>query len=184
MQIPITIMIPITPTAFFKIIPHPKTVSTASPRIFPTTGIAELTTAFVVLAVIPSTLLESVPSNEITATKMVRIIPKNHTTPDFKKFDNLSICTLFEILDITIKLVKINTIGIIRVCIIFPIKLIKNNIIGSSTPLVVILPVYIINEMSKGINIFTNPIKLLQVSFTTCTMSEKFIITIVTINMY
>ena len=48
MQIPITIMIPIIPTAFFKIIPHPKTVSTASPKIFPTTGIAELTTAFVV----------------------------------------------------------------------------------------------------------------------------------------
>ena len=47
-QIPMAIMIPITPTAFFKIIPQPKTVSTASPRIFPTTGIAELTTAFVV----------------------------------------------------------------------------------------------------------------------------------------
>lgn len=44
---------PTSPTAFFKMIPQPRTVSTASPNIFPTTGIAELTTAFVVLAVIP-----------------------------------------------------------------------------------------------------------------------------------
>ena len=61
----------------------------------------------------------------MTATKMVRTIPKNHTTPDFKNCDNLSICILSEILDITIKLVNINTIGIIRVWIMFPIKLIK-----------------------------------------------------------
>lgn len=53
MQIPKIIITPTNPTAFFKITPHPKTVSTASPKIFPTTGIAELTTAFVVLAVIP-----------------------------------------------------------------------------------------------------------------------------------
>ena len=89
-QIPITTITPIKPTAFFKRIPAPRTVSTASPRIFPTTGIAELTTAFVVFAVIPSTLLESVPSSEITPTKMVKIIPKNHTTPDFKNCDSLS----------------------------------------------------------------------------------------------
>ena len=54
-HIPITIITPTSPTAFFKIIPQPKTVSTASPKILPTTGIAELTTALVVLAVIPST---------------------------------------------------------------------------------------------------------------------------------
>ena len=53
MQIPKMIITPTKPTAFFKITPHPSTVSTASPKIFPTTGIAELTTAFVVLAVIP-----------------------------------------------------------------------------------------------------------------------------------
>ena len=68
-HIPITIITPISPIAFFNIIPHPKTVSTASPSILPTIGIAELTTAFVVLALIPSTLLDSVPSKEITETK-------------------------------------------------------------------------------------------------------------------
>ena len=81
MQIPTTTITPINPIAFFRIIPHPSTVSTASPKIFPTTGTALLTMAFVVLAVIPSTLLESVPSSEMTPTKMVRTIPKNHTTP-------------------------------------------------------------------------------------------------------
>ena len=53
MQIPMIMITPTSPTAFFKIIPQPRTVSTASPNIFPTTGIAELTTAFAVLAVIP-----------------------------------------------------------------------------------------------------------------------------------
>ena len=61
MHIPIITIIPTSPTAFFNTIPHPKTVSTASPNIFPTTGIAELTIAFVVFAVIPSTLLDNVP---------------------------------------------------------------------------------------------------------------------------
>ena len=50
---PITTITPTNPIAFFKIIPPPTTVSTASPKIFPTTGIAELTIAFVVLEVIP-----------------------------------------------------------------------------------------------------------------------------------
>ena len=98
-QIPTTIITPIKPTAFFSIIPQPKTVSTASPKIFPTTGTAELTTAFVVLAVIPSTLLESVPSNETTPTNIVSIIPRNHTIPDCRNFDSLLICTLSVIFD-------------------------------------------------------------------------------------
>ena len=46
MHIPIIITTPIIPTAFFSINPQPKTVSTASPNIFPTTGIAELTITF------------------------------------------------------------------------------------------------------------------------------------------
>ena len=62
------IITPITPIAFFSIIPHPKTVSTASPKIFPTIGILLLTIAFAVLAVIPSILLDNVPSKEITPT--------------------------------------------------------------------------------------------------------------------
>ena len=57
MQIPTTMITPTKPIAFFRTTPHPKTVSTASPKIFPTTGIAELTIDFVVLAVIPSTLI-------------------------------------------------------------------------------------------------------------------------------
>ena len=83
MQIPKTIITPTTPTAFLRIIPHPSTVSTASPNIFPTTGIAELTTAFVVLAVKPSTLLDNVPSRDTIPTNIVRIIPKNQTMPRF-----------------------------------------------------------------------------------------------------
>ena len=122
-QIPITITTPTSPTAFFSTIPQPKTVSTASPNIFPTTGIAELTTAFVVFAVIPSTLLDKVPSSETTPTNTVKTIPKNHTIPDLKNFDNLSIWTLSEIFEIITKLVNTKTNGIIKFCIIFPIKL-------------------------------------------------------------
>ena len=44
------------------------------------------TAAFAVFAVIPSTLLASVPSNDITPTKTVITIPKNHTIDDFKSF--------------------------------------------------------------------------------------------------
>ena len=85
------IITPTIPTAFFNIIPHPKTESTASPNIFPTIGIAELTTAFVVLADIPSTLLDNVPSKDTTATNIVSTIPNIQVTLDFKSFDNLSI---------------------------------------------------------------------------------------------
>ena len=63
-------------------------MSTASPKIFPTTGMPEDTTAFAVLAVIPSTLLDNVPSSETTPTNIVKIIPRNHTIPEFKNFDN------------------------------------------------------------------------------------------------
>ena len=52
-QIPKIMITPTNPTAFFKTTPQPRTVSTASPNILPTTGMAELTTAFVVLAVMP-----------------------------------------------------------------------------------------------------------------------------------
>ena len=78
------------PTAFFNIIPHPRTLSTTSPKIFPTTGTAELTIDFAVFAVIPSTLLASVPSKDTIPTKIVKIIPKNHNVLDFKNFDNFA----------------------------------------------------------------------------------------------
>ena len=49
MQIPIITITPTTPTAFFKIDVQPITVSTASPKILPTTGIKFDTAAFAVL---------------------------------------------------------------------------------------------------------------------------------------
>ena len=77
---------PTIPTAFFKTIPHPRTVSTASPRILPTTGTAELTIVFAVLAVIPSTLLDNVPSKDTAPTNTVKTIPKSHIIPWFYRF--------------------------------------------------------------------------------------------------
>ena len=68
---------PISPTAFFNITPHPNTLSTTSPSTFPTTGITLDTAAFAVFAVIPSTLLLSVPSNETTPTNIVNVTPRN-----------------------------------------------------------------------------------------------------------
>ena len=65
---------------------QPITVSTASPSIFPTTGIKLETAAFVVLAVSPSTLLLSVPSKDTAPTKSVSTTPKIHTTLDLKNF--------------------------------------------------------------------------------------------------
>ena len=80
------IITPITPIAFFNIIPHPSTLSTASPNILPTIGILLLTIAFVVFAVIPSTLLDNVPSSDIIPTNIVSITPKSHTIPELKNF--------------------------------------------------------------------------------------------------
>ena len=114
---------PTTPIAFFKITPHPNTLSTTSPKTFPTTGITLDTIDFAVFAVIPSTLLLNVPSNDTIPTNIVNKTPRNHTTPDFKNFDILSTCTLSEILDIIENTTIINTIGISASAIIFPIKL-------------------------------------------------------------
>ena len=86
-----TTKIPTNPIAFFNILLQPRTASTVSPKILPTTGIALVTTAFVVLIVIPSTLLVSVPSKDKTPTNIVSIIPKAQTTLDLKNFDNLFI---------------------------------------------------------------------------------------------
>lgn len=57
MHIPSITITPTIPTAFFSIVVAPITESTASPNIFPTTGIKFATAALVVLAVIPSTVL-------------------------------------------------------------------------------------------------------------------------------
>lgn len=112
MHIPIIITTPMTPIAFFNIIPQPKTVSTASPNIFPTIGMLLLTIAFAVFAVIPSILLDNVPSKEITPTNVVSITPKIHIIPELNVFDILSICTLSPIFDTILSVAAINTAGI------------------------------------------------------------------------
>ena len=78
----------------------------------------------------------------------------------------------------------IKIIGINMFWIKFPIKFIKNNIIGSSMLVVVILPVYNISDTNTGINVFINPIRLFEVCFTKFITSEKLLIIIVTIAMY
>ena len=72
---------------------------------------------------------------------IVKNIPKNHTTLDFKNLEILSIWILSVIFEITENTTIINTTGINIFAIIFPIKLLTNNKIGSNTVLVVILPV-------------------------------------------
>ena len=184
MHILIIITTPTKPTAFFNIIPHPRTLSTTSPKIFPTTGTAELTIDFAVFAVIPSTLLASVPSKDTIPTKIVKIIPKNHNVLDFKNFDNFATWTWSDIFDIMLIDAIIKIIGINMFWIKFPIKFIKNNIIGSSILVVVMLPVYNISDTNTGINVFINPIRLFEVCFTKFITSEKLLIIIVTIAMY
>ena len=88
---------PTSPTAFFKMIPQPRTVSTASPNIFPTTGITVDTAAFVVLAVTPSTVCVRLPSSDNTVTNSVIIIPNTHIVAEFK---NLGILDIFISSDI------------------------------------------------------------------------------------
>ena len=149
-----------------------------------TTGIILDTATFAVFAVIPSTLLASVPSNDITPTKTVRTIPKNHTIDDFKYFANLLIWTLSDNLETIIIAVIIETPGRIKFTIIFDINSIINSIIGSNKLLVAIFPVYIIRVMRSGTNVFINPTKFCIVFVIDKIKSEKLLIIIVTINMY
>lgn len=59
-------------------------MSTASPSIFPTIGTKFDTAAFVVLAVIPSTLLLSVPSIDKKPTNKVSTTPQYPCNAGFK----------------------------------------------------------------------------------------------------
>ena len=52
-----------------------RTVSTESPKAFPTTGIAVPATVFIPFIVMPSILLVNVPSSESTPTNIVIIKP-------------------------------------------------------------------------------------------------------------
>lgn len=68
-QIPIIIITPTIPTAFFINEVAPKTVSTESPKALPTTGTNVDVAVFIPFIVIPSILLVSVPSKESTPHK-------------------------------------------------------------------------------------------------------------------
>ena len=184
MQIPIMIITPIIPKAFFKIMLQPITESTASPNILPTTGMKLDTAALVVLAVNPSTLLLKVPSKETTPTKIVSITPKTQTMLDLKNLESLSIWSLFEILETIPSAVETNTTGIIISFIKFPINVIINNKIGSNILLEAILPVVIINVIKIGISKLQKLTKLSTDSFTIFITSAKLFIIILVINMY
>lgn len=181
---PIKIIIPTIPVAFFKIELHPITVSTASPNIFPTTGIKLETAALAVLAVTPSTVLLKVPSTETIPTKSVSTTPNTQTTLVLKNLDNLSTWTLSDILDTTPREVEINTNGIMIPIIKLPINVIKKSIIGCKRFADAILPVVSINVIKIGISEFMNPTRLCIDSFTISKICTKFVIISVTINMY
>ena len=85
------IITPTIPTAFFRILLQLITVSTASPKIFPTIGIKLDTAALVVFTVRPSTPFVILPSKEATPTNIVSAIPKIHITVLFMNVPNLSI---------------------------------------------------------------------------------------------
>lgn len=152
-QIPITTITPTIPIAFFRMLLHPITVSTASPSIFPTTGIKFDTAALAVFAVIPSTLLDKLPSSDNIPTNSVSIIPNAHIVVLLKYFDILFICTLSDTFEIIPSAVPININGKKTLVIIFPIKLIKNNNIGWAILADVMFPVVIINVIKIGIKL-------------------------------
>ena len=106
-----------------------------------------------VFAVIPSTLEVRLPSNDTTPTNNVSVTPKNHTIPDFKKLPSLLICILSDNFEIITSTVIIDIIGIISVFIIFVINSIKNSKSGSKTAVDVILPVYAISVIKRGIKL-------------------------------
>lgn len=95
---------------------------------------------FVVLAASPSTPLVMLPCKDVTPTKTVKITPNIHIEVEFRYLDNLFICTLLETFDIMFNAIDINENGITILFIIFPTKVITNNIVGSSIDADVILP--------------------------------------------
>ena len=129
-HIPITTIIPTTPIEFFKIEVEPKTISTESPKAFPTTGINVEVTVFIPFAVNPSTLLVNVPSNDNILTNIVITNPKTQVIPDLKKVDNFPICNLSDKFDTIPNAVAIKVLGRTNKVIVFPINIIANIING------------------------------------------------------
>ena len=105
-------------------------MSTASPKILPTTGIKFDTAAFAVFAVIPSTLLVRLPSSDNIPTNKVNAIPNTHIVLVLKYLDNLFICTLSDTFEIIPSAVPIKINGNKNVVIIFPMNVMRNNNIG------------------------------------------------------
>lgn len=152
--------------------------------LYRTTGIKVDTAAFAVLAVIPSTLLLNVPSNDNTLTNTVKVIPNIHITVDLKNFDIFPICILSDIFEIIDNTVPANIKGIITIEIKFPINAIKNNIRGCTILADTKLPVLIIRVIRSGTNVYKKPIKLSIVVVTIDKICEKLDKIIVTINIY
>ena len=182
--IPIMIIIPTIPVAFFSIVLQPITVSTASPNIFPTTGIKLDTAAFAVLAVTASTLPLKLPSTEVSPTNIVSTTPNTHTTLLLKNFDSLSICTLSDIFDTIPSEVDISTIGIITFVTKFPMNVITNNRMPCIKFADTTCPVVIINVINIGTNKFMKFTKFCIDSFIMSNICTKFVIINVTISMY
>lgn len=90
-HIPMTIIIPTKPIAFFMSVVAPRTVSTESPNALPTTGIKVEATDFIPFTVIPSTLLVNVPSNDNKPTNTVITNPKNQVILEVKNFERFPI---------------------------------------------------------------------------------------------
>jgi len=139
-QIPIIANTPTTPTAFFKILLAPKTVSTASPKILPTTGTKVDTAVFVTFEVTPSILADKLPSKEIAPISTVNTIPRIHKLEDLKYFDNLPTWTFSDILDIIPKDIPININGKIKFPTILLTNWIANRIKGCTKVEVAMFP--------------------------------------------
>lgn len=152
--------------------------------LYRTTGIKLETAAFAVFAVIPSTLLLKVPSNDNTLTNTVKVIPSIHTTVDLKNLDIFPICILSDMLEIIESTVPANIKGIITIEIRFPINAIKNNIKGCTKLADTKLPVLIIRVIRSGTNVYKKPIKLSIVVVIIDRICEKLDKIIVTINIY
>ena len=91
-----------------------------------------VTAAFVVFTVSASTPFVMLPSREETPTNIVSTIPSTQITEVLMYFDNLSICTLSDILEIMLNATDISVTGINIVFTKFPMNVIINNIIGWS----------------------------------------------------
>lgn len=118
------------PIEFFKSDVAPITVSTESPKAFPTTGTNVEVAAFIPLAVRPSILLVREPSRDRILIKIVITNPNIQVIPDLKKLDNLPICILSDKLAIIPNAVATKVIGNITSVITLPIKTIEKIING------------------------------------------------------